>query len=707
MGRTKVNVGIDLGTTYSAVATFDEKVGTVKILKNDLDCNYTPSVVCIENGNILIGQDAKDEQAARNNNTAAFYKSMMGEKDYTLFLDGNEYTPEDLSAIFLEHLKKNVEEANNVEFDKVVITVPAYFKEEQRKATERAAKKAKLNVVEIINEPTAAIIAYGLTGGTRKKVLVYDLGGGTFDVTIAEINGASVKVLTTNGDHQLGGKNWDAEISRELVNMFLDEHGVDINEYPEEYKKLQVTAEDVKKRLTKMNSTVATVSCEGYVGKYEITRELFDNRTADLLEKTAALIKQCFDEIGGGFGWHSLDEVVLVGGSTRMPQVKDYVMREYGKAPVTKNIDVDTIVAAGAAMQAQLSHKGFLIIGGDSSGISSPLQLTGTSAPKPGATLVLAGDIKDISGHALGMLAFNKQNKVINSVIVPKDSPRNQPIGKDYTFTGDKLNVYVLQGEAENPYDHEKILYKYIITGMNPGEKTALTVDFSYNSNGMVDVQARTSTGKALRSEQTEVTETIAEVIAALEKERAEAEAAAKRAKALEVVLMLDVSGSMWGTPMDMAIKAIRDFSDELRPSGARISILLFGDTSGYTCRYTNDPKEISNGIGQIKQLFESGRYGWGNGETPLTARGNEFRDKESRKVIVVLTDGVWSYQQKEIVASDALKQKNIIIHAIGFGGADLSFLERISSDQGGRLVDLAALDTTLKEIASTIPTEA
>ena len=703
----KVNVGIDLGTTYSAVAIFDKKKGEVQILKNDLGNNYTPSVVCIEDGRILTGEEAKDEQASRNTNTAAFYKSMMAEPGYSIYLDGNEYTPEDLSSIFLKELKKKVEKENDVIIDKAVITVPAYFKEEQRKATMRAGKNAGLNVVEIINEPTAAIIAYGLTGKGKKNVLVYDLGGGTFDVTIAEVNGSNVQVLSTNGNHQLGGKNWDHEIVMELIDRFRDEYGIDINEYPEELKKLQVTAEDVKKRLTKAPVTMATVSCEGYVGKYEITRELFDSRTSDLLNTTAILIQQCFDEIGGGFGWHSLHEVVLVGGSTRMPQVKEYVMREYGKAPVTKNIDVDTIVAAGAAMQVQLSNDGFLVIGGDSENVTSPLQLGGSASSNPSVTLVLPGDISDISGHALGMLAFNKAKKVINSVIVPKNSKKNQPFGKKYTFTGDKLNVYVLQGEEENPYDHEKILYKYIITGMNPGEKTDLTVDFLYNENGMVDVTAKTDKGKQLVSTQTEVNETIAEVIAALEKEQKEAEEAAKRAKALEVMFVIDVSGSMSGDRIHEAISAIRSFVGELKFGGAtKVSILLFGDLCGYTCRSATTASEVQKGIDAIYPTFDKGVYKWGTSATPLTLHGNDFVDKKANRVIVVLTDGEWGNQNREALAAQSIKANGTTIYAVGVADADQAFLDRLASKRGAK-VDLKDLGTTFKTIASSIATEA
>ena len=472
-----IYVGIDLGTTYSAVAQFVNGKG-VNVLRNDIGEKYTPSVVCIEDGRITVGQEAKDEHAAGNTNTAAFYKSMMGEADYSIYLDGGEYTPEDLSAIFLRELKEKIETENGVTVDGAVITVPAYFNESQRNATLNAGTRAGLNVLEIINEPTAAIIAYGLTGGARKNVLVYDLGGGTFDVTIAEINGTSVNILSTNGNHQLGGKNWDHEIVKELIDRFREEYGIDINEYPEDFKKLQVTAEELKKRLTKTPVTTASVSCEGYVGKYEITRELFDLRTSDLLNTTAILIQQCFDEIGGGFGWNSLDEVVLVGGSTRMPQVREYVMREYGRPPVTKNIDVDTIVAAGAAIKAglcvekKITHNGLI---------------------------VLEDDIKDITSHSLGILVYNNDKEAFeNSILIPKNSDYNKYFSKDYYVSKGNVKIYVLQGESEYPSENT-LLCRYEIDCNGVSGQTKVAVGLCYNNSGVVDVKAETDGGMPMK----------------------------------------------------------------------------------------------------------------------------------------------------------------------------------------------------------------
>jgi len=693
----KINVGIDLGTTYSAVATFNKAKGAVEILKNDLDKTCTPSVVCIENGTVTIGEEAKDMQAAGNLNTAAFYKSMMGEKDYTVYIDGREYTPEDLSSEFLRVLKRNVEEANNVEIGGAVITVPAYFNEAQRTATMRAGKKAGLDVLKIINEPTSAIIAYGLTGSGRKNVMVYDLGGGTFDVTIAEVDGAKVKVISTNGNHQLGGKDWDLTLVEEMGRRFLDEYGVNIEDYPEEYKELQVKCEDVKKKLTNLSSTSVTVQCEGYSGRYEVSREFFDEQTANLLNETIILVNKCFEEIGNGFGWHSLDEVVLVGGSTRMPQVKEMIIKEYGKPPITKNIDVDTIVAAGAAMQAQLCTENMLVLGGTASPTSAQL---GGSVANSGGLVIRGNDIEDITAHSLGMLALSKdETDYVNSIIIEKNSKMNEQFGRQYQFSGEKLDVYVLQGESKSPYDCT-LLYKYVISGMPGKQKNSFTVNFLYNSNGIVEVNAMLDNGTSLVAKQCEVTETLSEIIARLQKEREEAKNAVKD---IEVIFMLDTSYSMNGDPMRQAKSAMHDFVSSLNLNHTKVAILDFADRSRWACDFSNDSYKLGR---TIDSLDVDGPCGICNAETPLTHHGHEFKNSKAAKIIVVLTDGVWSDQNSEIRAASKLKNSGVTIYAVGFGGANESFLSQIASEKGARKIDLSKLSSTFKEIASSIATE-
>lgn len=693
----KINVGIDLGTTYSAVATFNKAEGKVEILKNDLDKNCTPSVICIDNGVVTIGEEAKDMQAAGNLNTAAFYKSMMGEKGYTLYLDGKDYTPEDLSCEFLRVLKKNIEEANNVEIGGAVITVPAYFNEAQRTATMRAGKRAGLDVLKIINEPTSAIIAYGLTGSGKKNVMVYDLGGGTFDVTIAAVDGAKVDVISTNGNHQLGGKDWDYVLVEEIKNRFRDDYGVDLDDYPEEYKELQVKCEEAKKKLTSLSATTIVVQCEGYTGRYEITRKFFDDHTVDLMNQTISLVEKSFEEIGGGFGWHSLDEVVLVGGSTRMPQVRERIIQEYGKPPVTKNIDVDTIVAAGAAMQAQLCVDNVLVLGG--SGGASSARSGGSVGGNSGGLVIRGSDIQDITAHSLGMLALSKdETDYVNSIIIQKNSKMNETFGRKYQFKGETLDVYVLQGESDSPYDCT-LLYKYVISGMPRGQKNAFTVNFLYNSNGVVEVSAELDNGTLLSAKQCEITESIYELIERLKREREEAKNAIKE---LEIMFVLDTSGSMGGNRIVQAKQAMNDFIVDIDFDHTSVAILEFADHCTYACNFTKNSREVNGAVSRMN----IGDCGYGTGASPLREHGNDFKNPEAMHIIIVLTDGEWFDTTNEIAAANRLKNSDITIYAVGIGEANEAFLSQIASEKGARKIDLSQLSNTFKEIASSIATE-
>jgi len=684
-----INVGIDLGTTYSAVAVFDDTAGEVKILKNSDDKTCMPSVTHIEKGKVTIGEEAKQMQAAGDLNAAAFYKSMMGEKGYTLHLDGKEYTPEELSGIYLKELIRDVSKHNKVEISGAVITCPAYFNEAQRNATLNAGKKAGIKVLKIINEPTAAIIAYGLTGSEKKNVMVYDLGGGTFDVTIAEVDGQNVRVITTNGNHQLGGKDWDSIIANDLKQRFFDEFSVQIEENQEDLYQLRVQCEDIKKRLTNLSSVTAVVQSHGYTGRYEVTRDFFNSATQSLLNETSLLINRCFNEIGGGFSWKNLSEVVLVGGSTRMPQVKEFVKSEFGRDPVTKNIDVDTIVAAGAAMQAKLCVEKKLVLGGTVGGASGK--------PK----LVLTGDsVQDITSHSLGMLALSKdETTFVNSIIIKKNSPLNKQFGNNYVFGGNEMDVYVLQGEVSEPRDCN-LLYKYGVTGFSKGGKTEFTLFFEYNQDGVVDVSAQTKDGSRLTVEKSVINESIEDLINRLIRENEERK---RLAREFEVMFMVDTSGSMEGQPLREAMKACKDFVAQIDLTYAKVSIVDFADTSKFACKSENNYRTIEKAISSLG----SNGCGGSTSASPLSDCGDKFSSERGNQIIIVLTDGVWDKQSKEQQAAQKLKNSDKRIYAIGLGDADLAFLCSIASDaSNAHKVDLSKLSQTFVEIAGSIATE-
>ncbi|MBQ3063422.1 MAG: Hsp70 family protein [Clostridia bacterium] len=702
----KINVGIDLGTTYSAVATFVKENGGVRIFKNGDGKECTPSVVCLSGGRVIIGEEAKEEQRNGNVDTAAFYKSMMGNENYAAYIGGGEYSAETLSGMFLTELIKDIEASNGVQIGGAVITVPAYFNEKQRNATIRAGEAAGLKVLKIINEPTAAIIAYGLTAGKEKNVLVYDLGGGTFDITIAHVNGTQIDVLATNGNHELGGKNWDAILIDYVQERFYSDYDVSIEDHPEDYKELQVKCEEAKKRLSQVSATTIMMQCEGLTGKYEVTKEYFDDMSRVLLEETLQLIQASFNEIGEAqgrsFGWADIDEVVLVGGSTRMPQVRDMIIAEYGKPPITKDINVDTIVATGAAMQAELCVSQTIQIRAGSLTQGAAGAFTGAATPKaPAMTLTISNsEIRDITSHSLGMLALSSDEKsYINSIIIKKNSYINKVFSKQYTFAGKALEVYVMQGESRDPYDCD-ILGKYVITGMPQGTKSQLSVNFLYNSNGVVEVNANLADGSRLTATKETVTESIDEIIARLKREKEEAEEAARRATCVEIVLAIDSSGSMGGNRIGKAKSSAQDFIDEFDLKHTYITVLSFGDQIKKVCTDSSSKGQITSAIRSITV----GEVGYGTDARPIDAARGLYR-REGHKILVVLTDGVWGNQVSETSAADSAKADGIIIYGIGIGEADQAFLDRISSNRGKK-VDLSQLTTVFKEVATSIATE-
>ncbi|MBR3894582.1 MAG: Hsp70 family protein [Clostridia bacterium] len=702
-----ISVGIDLGTTYSAVATFDKATGTVKILKNDIGEDCTPSVVCIEDGEVTIGQAAKDLQAAGNVNTAAFYKSMMGEPNFSCYIDGQSFSAENLSAAFLRGLKQAVEEANGVTIDSAVITVPAYFNEAQRQATLRAGEAAGMRVLKLINEPTSAIIAYGLTGQGEKNVMVYDLGGGTFDVTIAHIRGANVDVLATNGNHQLGGKDWDAVIVEEVASRFYDQFGVNVRDYEDVMNELAVKCEKTKKVLTNVPVTQISVQCEGFYGKYDISREFFEERTQTQLAETTLLIQKCFDEIsrqsGKSFGWTSLDEVVLVGGSTRMPQISKMITEAFGRPPIIIGNKVDTIVASGAAMQASICNEGSITL----SAASGFVRNTNTAPGAPAPTLTICGDaIKDVTSHSLGMLAFleEKSLDLINSIIIPKNSAIGEAQGRWYKSHADKICVHVLQGESDNPYDCT-FLYSFTITGLKAGQENRVQVFFLYNPSGMVEVSAQDEMGRDLpvKKEQgaglaLSAGRSLDQIIAEVRREKEEA----MRRPPLDVTFVVDTSGSMEGRPLDEAKKSIQEFLAQLDQTDAKISILKFSDSCDWKCYQTEISKRPF-----IQKAIQSLEVDGGTTATPLGdfAKKQGFH-KIDGKILVVLTDGEWEHQGFEIMSAQSLKKKGVIIYAVGIGDADFDFLSKIASNGGAKKIDLSSLADTFRAIASSIATQ-
>ena len=347
---SKYVFGIDLGTTYSCIARVDDTARAEVIKNNDGD-NITPSVVEFDGDNVIVGSDAKSEAVLNPENTVMLVKTLMGKTDFAINYNGEDKTPEEISAFILRKLTQDASEQLGVEVKDVVITCPAYFGTAERTATKNAGKIAGLNVLEIISEPTAAALYYGCAKEQNEKtILVYDLGGGTFDVTIMRISSDKIQVICSDGDHDLGGKNWDEVLIEYLADQFVKKVGYDI-EFDEYAKQdLRLKAEKIKKQLTSRSQAGDLLEVMGSREKVSITRDEFEEITFTLLNETLKKTKEVID-VAKRKGYEKIDEILLVGGSTRMPQIKRALTENFGGIEI-KILEPDEAVAKGAAIHA-------------------------------------------------------------------------------------------------------------------------------------------------------------------------------------------------------------------------------------------------------------------------------------------------------------------------------------------------------------------
>jgi len=526
MGRV---IGIDLGTTNSAMAYYDGK--DAKIIANKEGKNTTPSVVAFTDKGVLVGEPAKRQAITNPERTIYSVKRIMGmmcsepkaqeAKKHVQYkivdkngacaveVDGKVYTPQEISAKILQKLKNDAEEFFGEEVTEAVITVPAYFNDAQRKATQEAGKIAGLNVLRIINEPTAAALAYGLDKKGEEKILVYDLGGGTFDVTVLEIGDGTFQVLSTDGNAFLGGDDFDQRIMEWLIEEFKAETGIDLSNDKMALQRLKDAAEQAKKELstkeeTEINLPFITADASGpkHLVK-KLTRAKFETMIDDLLQETLTHIDNALKD--AGLTKNEINEIVMVGGSTRIPKVQQLVSEYFNGKKLNKSVNPDEVVALGAAIQAG----------------------------------VLKGDVKDVLLLDVTPLSLGIETLggVMTKII---EKGTTIPVKKSQVFSTAEDNqtavtIHVLQGEAELAKDN-KSLGQFNLEGIRPAPRGVpqIEVTFDIDANGILNVSAKdkdtgkeqkiTITGSSTLSEE-EIQKMIKEAEEANKKEKARIEA--------------------------------------------------------------------------------------------------------------------------------------------------------------------------------------
>ena len=464
-------IGIDLGTTNSCVAVMEG--GQPTVIANTEGARTTPSVVAFtKTGERLVGEPAKRQAVTNANRTISSIKREMG-TDYKVDIDGKKYSPQEISAMILQKLKADAEGYLGEKVTEAVITVPAYFNDAQRQATKDAGKIAGLDVKRIINEPTAAALAYGLDNGKEQKIMVYDLGGGTFDVSIIEIGDGVIEVLSTAGNNRLGGDDFDQKITDYMLADFKAKEGVDLSGDKMALQRLKEAAEKAKKELssattTNINLPFITATSEGPKHfDMNLTRAKFDELTRDLVDKTAEPVKRALSD--AGITAADLGQVLLVGGSTRITAVQEEVKRLTGKEP-SKSLNPDECVALGASIQGA--------------------KLAGDAGA--GDILLLDVTPLSLSIETMGGIATRLIER--NTTIPTKKSQIFSTAADNQTA----VDINVVQGERQFARDN-KSLGQFRLDGIPPARRGVpqIEVTFDIDANGIVNVSAKDlGTGK-------------------------------------------------------------------------------------------------------------------------------------------------------------------------------------------------------------------
>ena len=464
-------IGIDLGTTNSCVAVMEG--GKPTVIANQEGLRTTPSVVAFtKTGERLVGDPAKRQAVTNAEKTISSIKRHMG-TDYKVTIDDKKYSPQEISAMILQKLKADAEGYLGEKVSEAVITVPAYFNDAQRQATKDAGKIAGLEVKRIINEPTAAALAYGLDNESEQKIMGYDLGGGTFDVSIIEIGDGVIEVLATNGDTRLGGDDFDEHLTTYMINEFKAQEGVDLSTDKMALQRLKEAAEKAKKELSSAASTninlpfITAVNGEPKHFDMTLTRAKFDELTHDLVERTVIPVQNALKD--AGLNMSDISKVLLVGGSTRIPAVQDKVKQLTGKEP-NKSLNPDECVALGASIQ------GGKLAGDSGAGDILLLDVTPLSL-----------SIETMGGVATRLIERNTTIPTKKSQIFSTAADNQSAV-----------DINVLQGERQFAKDN-KSLGQFRLDGIPPARRGVpqIEVTFDIDANGIVNVSAKDlGTGK-------------------------------------------------------------------------------------------------------------------------------------------------------------------------------------------------------------------
>ncbi|HMV67163.1 MAG TPA: Hsp70 family protein [Myxococcota bacterium] len=624
---SSATVGIDLGTTFSAIAWVNEH-GVPEVIANAEGDRITPSVILFEDDDVIVGTYAKQAATVYPEQVVEFVKRHMGEDDYRFRYRGRDFSPEELSHFILAKLKHDAELKLGVPVTQAVITVPAYFNDKQRRATLRAGRLAGLDVLALLNEPTAAAFAYGLNSvGARARVLVFDLGGGTFDVTVVDMGDREINVIATRGDHLLGGKEWDDALIDHVANLFIEKHGVDPRTNLVSLHDLRAKSVSAKISMSRKPKVNIFHDYAGKVLRVTVEREEFEAMTRPLLDRCEKLVWQVLEDVN--IDVSSIDTVLLAGGSTRMPMVRDMLQRVFGKQPAT-DINPDEAVALGAALTASLEAA----------------RRTGDASPV---------DIRthDVTSHSLG-LAVVHEGRLANAKIIPRNTriPAEQTRTDIVTtYSGQTaVDLWLVQGDAEDPLQCT-VLGHFEFYGIppRPAGASRVSVTYRYNQNAIVEVEAMDlESGQVLPFRVASDRVTLADI--------------AQGRTPHQVILVVDSSGSMYGARMEEARQTAARITRRMLSKPHR-KVAVVACPGGVRQLPTQDERKLTAAIEGLIPI----------GSSPLSKvleRADEAVQPEAGvgRVFVVITDGLADEPEPLVDVAARLRTSGAHLIAVGVG---------------------------------------
>jgi len=667
-----MKIGIDLGTTLSVLAKYDPDVSDSVVIPGDEGTFLTPSVIDFSDpDNPVIGSAAYRNLVSGNQNCIADFKKNLGRDVAPFRSEGREFTSEDMYRMMYGHLVKHAIAATGESVDSAVITVPAYFDDIQRRAAKQAATDAGITVTRVINEPTAAAIEYGYRRYENALIMVLDIGGGTTDATICSARNGLIQILDSEGDHHLGGNQWNEILLGIACARFENEFGFDPMSVEAVREKLIYLADSYKKVLSASDGIDFEISCEGFKGTYHITREEFEEATQYLVAAVGKVVSSLVLD-GVPLTPKDVTEVLLVGGSTRLPSIRP-MLESLGYTRITsfKDIETDTAVAKGAALVAAL-------YAGNETGMREVV-------------------VKDTAPHSLGFLTESDDgSRYVNTILIPKGSAiptRSEScIRIRENNTSDRIEIYILQGESTEPKDCT-VISKWMISGFpNDGDGMVFDLILSYDVNGMVEVSAEHS-GYALKVTSEERGDDFGWMALAPSRRDLDTHVAK------EVAFVIDMSKSMW-KELDKVKESVRSNAEILNGENTGFTLIGFADRSRTVCGPGADLETLVKSLDYLKGVYLNG-FGTGTNSDPLEHLYRTMDGVRGAHFAALFTDGCWDCRNDAVFSAEVCRNENILVYAFGFGSeVDESFLRQIATLDGN------ALHTTadkLKYVTDTI----